>query len=274
MSSPRASGVLVIVPTYNERATVAELVQRLLAVGGVELLVVDDSSPDETAAVVRRLAQERSSIHLIQRLRKGGLGSAYVEGFRWALDRDYWAVIQMDGDLSHDPADVPRLLDALERADLVLGSRYVKGGRIENWGPVRRALSKAGNVYARTWLGWSVADWTSGFRAYRVSLLAALALHSVRSDGYAFQVEMTRRVAMAGGRIVEIPIKFVERAAGRSKMSWRIIVEALVNVTGWGIQDRVRSRRSIRELKGLVQSHGDEPNSGQTRRQEASRTPL
>ena len=234
---------LVIVPTYNERDSIAEVVARLFDAAGdsVALLVVDDGSPDGTAEVVRGLAG-RHPIHLIEREGKQGLGSAYVAGFRWALQRGYDAVVEMDADLSHDPADVSRLLSALADADLAIGSRYVSGGRIENWSAARRILSGAGNLYARLWLGTAVRDWTSGFRAYRTAVLAGDALEAVGSEGYAFQIEMTRRMRRAGHRVAEVPITFVERRAGASKMSRRIVAEALVSVARWGVRDRFLRR--------------------------------
>jgi dolichol-phosphate mannosyltransferase len=241
------SQALVIVPTYNERANVGEVVRRLFDAAGerVDLLVVDDGSPDGTADLVDELAAGPHGIHLMRRAAKLGLGTAYLAGFAWALERGYHAVIEMDADLSHDPADVPRLIDALDGgADLVIGSRYVEGGRVENWGRFRRALSAGGNLYARAWMGWPVRDATAGFRAYRTEILGRLDLGSVHSEGYGFQIEMTRRVFRSGGRIVEIPIVFVERVAGHSKMSRRIVAEALWDVTRWGVRDRFRRRRS------------------------------
>jgi dolichol-phosphate mannosyltransferase len=243
MSAPRA---LVIVPTFNERDSIGEVVRRLFDAAGdaVELLVVDDGSPDGTAEHVKHLAQGPHGIHLIERSHKQGLGTAYVTGFRWALERGYWAVVEMDADLSHDPADVPRLLHRVRTgADLAIGSRYVDGGGTENWGPLRRALSSAGNLYARAWLGYPVKDSTAGFRAYRSEALARQDLSTVRTEGYGFQIEMTRRVWKAGGTIAEVPIVFTERVAGKSKMSRRIVVEALAQVTRWGLQDRLRGRR-------------------------------
>jgi len=236
---------LVIVPTYNEVDTIEEVAQRLFAACGsaVSLLVIDDGSPDGTAEVVRNMSEAGRSIHLIERAGKQGLGTAYVAGFRWAIERGFTAVVEMDADLSHDPADVPRLLAAIESADLAIGSRYVPGGRTENWSRTRRWLSLAGNIYARTWLGFRVMDSTSGFRAYRVSALGAEDLDSVGSSGYAFQIEMARRVHLDGGTIAEVPITFVERVQGRSKMSRRIVLEAIVKVTRWGVHDRfTRSR--------------------------------
>jgi dolichol-phosphate mannosyltransferase len=235
---------LVIVPTYNESESIREVALRLFEATGerVDLLVIDDGSPDGTAAVVKELMAEDPHIHLLERPGKLGLGTAYVTGFRWALERGYETVVEMDADLSHDPADVPRLLDALESADAVIGSRYVPGGGVGNWGRFRRALSGGGNLYARLWLGYRVKDSTSGFRAYRVETLKDLDLASVRSEGYSFQVEMTRRFHRSGARIVEVPITFIERAAGTSKMSRRIVAEALVAVTRWGISDRLGRR--------------------------------
>ncbi len=235
----------MIVPTYNEREAVGEVVRRLFDAtkGRVELLVVDDSSPDGTAEVVRGLQRDRDDIHLMERAGKLGLGTAYVTGFEWAIERGYWACVEMDADLSHDPADVPRLLDALDAADLAIGSRYVPGGGVGNWGRARRALSAAGNIYARAWLGYKIKDSTSGFRAYRAAKLADLDLPTLHSQGYSFQIEMTRRMHKAGGTITEVPITFIERAHGKSKMSRRIVAEALVNVTRWGIVDRFKKGR-------------------------------
>ena len=243
-----ARQALVIVPTYNERDNMGEVVRRLFdAAGGrVDLLVVDDGSPDGTADFVESLAAGPHGIHLIRRPAKAGLGTAYITGFKWAIERGYYAVVEMDADLSHNPADVPRLLDALEHNDLVIGSRYVPGGNIENWGRFRKGLSSGGNLYARLWMGWDVRDSTAGFRTYRTDMLKTLDLDSVGSEGYGFQIEMTRRVYRAGGRIDEIPITFVERIAGHSKMSRRIILEALWDVTRWGVADRLRRRPRAR----------------------------
>jgi dolichol-phosphate mannosyltransferase len=233
---------LVIVPTYNERESIGEVTRRLFAAAGdsVALLVVDDGSPDGTASYVKQLAADSAhEIHVIERSHKLGLGTAYVTGFGWGLERGYWAMVEMDADLSHDPADVPRLLDRLRSgADLAIGSRYVDGGGTANWGPLRRALSSGGNLYARAWLGYPVRDSTAGFRAYRAETLAAQDLSTVRSEGYGFQIEMTRRVFRAGGTIAEVPIMFTERVAGKSKMSRRIVAEALLQVTRWGLADR------------------------------------
>ncbi|MFN2389730.1 MAG: polyprenol monophosphomannose synthase [Actinomycetota bacterium] len=231
---------LVIVPTYNESANIEEVARRLFAATGdsADLLVIDDGSPDGTADVVRAVARGPHRVHLLERAGKQGLGSAYLAGFRWGIERGYRALVEMDADLSHDPADVPRLLRALEDADLAIGSRYVPDGRVENWSKTRRALSGGGNLYARAWLRFGVRDSTSGFRAYRADALRSQDLSDVRSEGYAFQIEMAWRIYRAGGRVAEVPIVFVERAHGRSKMSKRIVVEALTAVPRWALTDR------------------------------------
>ena len=233
--------VLVIVPTYNERESIAEVARRLFDAteDNVELVVIDDSSPDGTGEVVKQIAAGPRTIHLVERQGKQGLGSAYRLGFKRAVEEGYEAAVEMDADLSHDPADVPRLLEALEHADLVIGSRYVPGGGTRNWGLLRRWLSRFGNVYARAWLGFKIADSTAGFRAYRTAWLSELDIDSVHSEGYAFQVEMTFRTHRAGMRIVEVPITFVERETGRSKMSRRIVAEALVRIARWGLRARL-----------------------------------
>jgi dolichol-phosphate mannosyltransferase len=237
---------LVVVPTYNERENIEEVVRRLFAAKptGVDLLVIDDGSPDGTAELVKKLGEDFDSIHLVEHRGKLGLGTAYVAGFKWGLQRGYDSVVEMDADLSHDPADVGRLLDALDEADLAIGSRYVPGGAVENWSGLRRGLSFCANAYVRLLLGLSVRDSTAGFRAYRHSILRRIDLEGIRSEGYSFQVEMTRRVKNAGGRITEIPITFVERVAGESKMHFRIVIEALVFVAAWGIVDRGRQLRA------------------------------
>ncbi len=244
LDKPDREQAVVIVPTYNERANIGEVARRLFdaAADRVDLLVIDDGSPDGTAEFVRELAEGPHDVHLLERSGKQGLGTAYVLGFNWALERGYSAVVEMDADLSHDPADVPRLLDALADADLVIGSRYVPGGGVRNWSRFREALSRGGNFYARTWLGFGVRDSTSGFRAYRAEMLRRLDLRDVRSEGYAFQIELTRKVFRAGGRIREVSIMFVEREQGESKMSRRIVLEAIARVTRWGIADRFGRR--------------------------------
>jgi dolichol-phosphate mannosyltransferase len=192
---------------------------------------------------VRALAERDPGIHLLERHRKEGLGKAKLAGVRWALERDYAVVVEMDGDLSHDPAVVPSMIGALDDSELVIGSRYVEGGGIPKWSLFRRALSRGGNLYQRVVLGIGVRDATSGFRAYRSSILAQLDLDSVRLEGFGFLIEMVRRVHVAGGRIIEIPIFFAERRAGESKIDVRIVLEALWSVAKWGVRDRLGSFR-------------------------------
>jgi dolichol-phosphate mannosyltransferase len=240
VTTPRRA--LVVVPTYNERDNIERLLLQLFDTIGENagVLVVDDSSPDGTGDAVRALARRYNRLYLIERPRKLGLGSAYITGFKWAMEAGYDAVVEMDADLSHDAGIVPRLLDTLDERDLVIGSRYVAGGAIENWGPLRRVLSFAGNLYARVLLGFGVRDSTSGFRAYRSDALAQQDLDRVRSEGYAFQIEMAHRVWLDGGRIHEVPITFSERRAGKSKLSRRIILEALWRVPVWAFEHRLR----------------------------------
>ena len=235
---------LVVLPTYQEAGNIAEVLRRLRAsVPAADVLVVDDSSPDGTAELAKAVGIELGAVDVLVRPGKGGLGSAYRTGFAEGLARGYEVLVEMDSDLSHDPAALPALLRAVEEgADLVVGSRYVPGGSIPEWPWHRRALSRWGNRYAAAVLGLDVRDSTSGFRAYRATALAGIDLGSVRADGYGFQIEMTYRVA-ASGRVVELPIEFADRERGTSKMSSRIIVEALVLVTWWGLRDRVRRRR-------------------------------
>lgn len=236
---------LLVLPTYNEIQTVESVLKRVFAAmpEGLEVLVVDDNSPDGTAEAVRTLSLTEPRIHLLSRSAKTGLGDAYIAGFRWGLEREFATVLEMDADFSHNPADIPRLLSALTDADLSIGSRYVAGGATLNWDKFRLALSRNGNRYCKLMLRMPVEDCTSGFRAYRRAVLEAQDLRTVASHGYAFQIEMARRVHLAGGKIVEVPITFTERAEGVSKMSKRIVVEALWQVTKWGIQDRLRLKR-------------------------------
>jgi dolichol-phosphate mannosyltransferase len=232
---------LIVLPTYEEAINVTTVLRRVRASApGSCVLVVDDGSPDGTADLVDAVASELGGIELIRRPKKAGLGSAYRDGFRWGLERGYDAVIEMDADLSHDPSDVPRLLEAVANgADLVIGSRYVPGGSVPDWSWFRRALSRYGNRYAAAALHLPVTDATSGFRAYRASILAALDVGTMRADGYGFQIELVYRVASHGGVMTEIPIRFTDRAYGRSKMSGWIVAEALILVTWWGARDRV-----------------------------------
>ncbi|MGH9185949.1 MAG: polyprenol monophosphomannose synthase [Acidimicrobiales bacterium] len=232
---------LVVLPTYQEAADITTVLRCLRAVvPSAAILVVDDASPDGTADLADAVAREMGGIEVLRRPGKAGLGSAYRDGFRRGLARDHDAFVEMDADLSHDPAALPSLLAPLiDGADLVVGSRYIPGGSIPDWGLHRRLLSRWGNRYAVAALGLSLTDATSGFRVYRREALAALDLESVRAEGYGFQIEMAYRVARNGGRIVEVPITFAERARGASKMSGRVIAEALALVAWWALRDRL-----------------------------------
>jgi dolichol-phosphate mannosyltransferase len=235
---------LIVLPTYNEADNIAEVLRRARAAApDAGILVVDDSSPDGTADIARALTAEVGGVEILTRPDKSGLGSAYRDGFKWGRERGFDVLMEMDSDLSHDPADIPRLLKGIDDgADLVIGSRYVPGGSIPHWPWHRRALSKYGNRYSAAMLRIDVHDMTAGFRAYRSDMVGRIDIDGVRADGYGFQVEMTYFVAQAGGRIVEVPIKFVDRVRGTSKMSTNIVVEAMALVTWWGIRDRVTRR--------------------------------
>ena len=230
MSRPDATRrALIVVPTYNERENVERVAAEFLApVEGVELLFVDDASPDGTGALLDQIAARDERVHVLHRAGKLGLGTAYLDGFRWALARGYRLVIEMDADFSHDPRFLPRMVELAEGgADLVVGSRYVEGGGTINWGLGRQLISRAGGRYARLVLGFGINDPTSGFLCYRRETLEKIDLGAVRSNGYGFQIEMKYRVHRAGLRIVEIPIVFEDRRVGQSKMSGGIVAEAL-----------------------------------------------
>lgn len=220
---------VVCLPTYNERDNVERMV-RALGEQGVGVLVIDDGSPDGTGEIADRLAGELDYVGVLHRERKEGLGPAYIAGFRRALADGADLVLEMDCDFSHDPADVPRLMAAAEDADIVLGSRYAEGGSIANWGPVRRFVSAGGSLYARLILGVPVRDLTGGFKCYRREVLERIDLDSITSKGYAFQIETTYRALRAGFRVKEIPITFVDREHGGSKMSRTIVLEAIWKV--------------------------------------------
>lgn len=221
----------VVIPTYNERDTIADLISRILEYQRFRVLVVDDNSPDGTGHLIGDLARSEPRIGLLARPGKLGLGTAYVQGFQRALAEGADYIFEMDADFSHDPAYLPALREAVEtRADLAIGSRYVPGGDTADWGMVRKFISRGGNIYAGTILHLPVADATSGFRCYHRRVLATLDLAAVRSNGYSFQIEMVYRSLRAGFRICEIPIIFPDRRVGQSKMSRRIVAEALINV--------------------------------------------
>ena len=220
---------VVCLPTYNERENLEPML-RALGTHGVRVLVIDDSSPDGTGEIADRLAGELDYVDVLHRPRKEGLGPAYLDGFRKALAGGAELVLEMDCDFSHDPRDVPRLIAAANDADVVLGSRYVQGGAIRNWGAARRAISAGGSLYARVLLGVGVRDLTGGFKCYRRAVLESIDLDRVHSRGYAFQIETTYRALRRGFRIVEVPITFVDREVGGSKMSRAIVAEALWKV--------------------------------------------
>ena len=246
--------VLVIIPTYNEADNLPVIVSRLRsAVPGADVLVADDNSPDGTGDIADGLAAADAQIHVLHRAGKEGLGKAYLAGFAWALDHGYDVVVEMDADGSHQPEELPRLLDALEHADLVLGSRWVPGGAVVNWPSSRKALSKGGSLYTRLALGIRTRDATGGYRAFRAQTLRDLDLGSVESNGYCFQVDLLWRALQRGKVVREVPITFVERTSGQSKMSRKIVAEALWRVTVWGVDDkvtRVRRRAHDRRAKG------------------------
>lgn len=229
--TPSNPDCVVVIPTYNEADNIGVLIPQILAWPRFRVLVVDDGSPDGTGDLVRELARSEPRVSLLTRPGKLGLGSAYLDGFRRALAEGAAYICEMDADFSHDPCYLPELLATAEaRADLVIGSRYVPGGGTTDWGIGRRMISKGGNLYARIILGLPVADSTGGYRCYRRRVLETINLGAVRSNGYAFQIEMAYRVHKAGFRIGELPIIFPDRRVGQSKMSRRIVLEALVNV--------------------------------------------
>jgi len=237
--------VLVVVPTYQEADNVENIVRRTLAaVRAAHVLVVDDDSPDGTGEIAARLAAADHRVHVLNHAGKQGLGAAYLAGFRWALKRNYDAVVEMDADGSHQPEQLPRLLAALDSgADLVLGSRWIPGGAVENWPWSRQMLSRAGNCYVRVALGIPLRDATAGYRVFRRSTLERLDLSDVTSQGYCFQIDLAWRTSQAGLRVLEVPITFVERERGASKMSSAIVREALWRVTVWGARRLLPRRR-------------------------------
>jgi dolichol-phosphate mannosyltransferase len=236
-----ASRIVVVMPTYNERQNLESIAGRVrAALPEADLLVVDDNSPDGTGDLADKLAEADPHVQVMHRTDKAGLGKAYIAGFGRALERGYDVIVEMDADGSHQPEHLPGLVAALNGADLSIGSRWVPGGKVVNWPKAREALSRGANIYTRIMLGLSVRDATAGFRAYRAATLRTISLDQVESTGYCFQIDLTLRVADAGLRIVEVPITFVEREHGASKMSNRIIVEAFWRVAQWGVGRRLR----------------------------------
>ena len=230
---------LVIIPTYNEAESLPILLRELsLLRKDFNFLVVDDGSPDGTADICEKLKSEIPSLQVLKRSKKSGLGSAYRDGYRYALEKNFRAVIQIDADGSHQVSDLPELLTKFEsepKVDLVIGSRWIKGGSVLNWTKHREALSRLANIYSNFLLGLDVKDSTAGFRIYKTSTIGKLDLEGIKSEGYCFQIEMTRQIKKFGGMIFEVPTTFIERQFGKSKMSGKIVIEAILRVTYWGL---------------------------------------
>jgi dolichol-phosphate mannosyltransferase len=238
---------VICLPTYEERENLVPIVQAIhAAVPDVDVLVIDDASPDGTGALADELAARDRRVKVLHRAAKQGLGRAYLAGFDWALRRGYDLVLEMDADFSHDPRHLPALLAAAREADVVLGSRYVPGGRTVDWGLARRLISRGGSLYARQILGLPVRDLTGGFKCFRRQVLERLDLPSVASTGYAFQIELTYRALQRGFRVAEVPIVFADRRVGRSKMSRRIVLEAMRNVWAMRFSEFARLARAAR----------------------------
>lgn len=240
--------VAVIIPTYNEADNIRPMTARVRStIPSADLFIVDDNSPDGTGSIADELAAADGRIRVLHRRGKAGLGTAYLEGFAMALDQGYDAIVEIDADCSHQPEEVPKLLTALTAADMVLGSRWVPGGKVLNWPKSRALLSRAGNTYARIMLGIPLRDMTGGYRAYRADALRKIGLENVDSVGYCFQIDLARRAVLTDLTVTEVPITFVERTRGASKMSSAILCEALWRVTQWGIMWRLhRYRRAWR----------------------------
>jgi dolichol-phosphate mannosyltransferase len=246
--------VLVVLPTYNEAATIESILGRVRgALPDASILVVDDASPDGTAKIAADVGERSGKVEVLSRPSKMGLGSAYRDGFRWGLERGYEAFVEMDSDFSHDPDALPTIVAPLaDGYEVCIGSRYVPGGSIPNWSFPRRMLSRGGNIYADLLLGLGVRDSTAGFRAYSASVLGRIELGSVKAESYGFQIEMTYRAIKLGARIKEVPIRFVDRELGTSKMSTYTVVEALGLVSWWGLKRVVDRLRSARAASGAA----------------------
>ncbi|MFF0219024.1 polyprenol monophosphomannose synthase [Streptomyces vinaceus] len=253
---------LVIIPTFNEAENIGAIVGRVrAAVPEAHVLVADDNSPDGTGKLADELAAADEQVHVLHRKGKEGLGAAYLAGFAWGLERDYGVLVEMDADGSHQPEELPRLLTALAGADLVLGSRWVPGGRVVNWPKSREFLSRGGSVYSRLMLDVPIRDVTGGYRAFRRETLEGLGLEEVASAGYCFQVDLARRAVRQGFRVVEVPITFVEREFGDSKMSKDIVVEALWRVTQWGLKAHAAKLTGQDRPKGPDGGRGTGPDA-------------
>lgn len=243
---PPIERVAVLIPTYNERDNLPGVVERVRAsVPDADVIVLDDNSPDGTGEVADAMAAEDDHVKVLHRKGKEGLGAAYLAGFAWALEHGYDAMVEMDADGSHRPEHLPRMLEAAAEADLVIGSRYVSGGRVVNWPANRKAISMVGNVYIKVILGMPVNDATAGYRVYRAETLRTIGLENVQSAGYVFQTDLTVRTVRAGLRVVEVPITFIEREIGDSKMDGDVLRESMTRITRWGLAHR---RTQIRGL--------------------------
>lgn len=239
--------VLVIIPTYNEAENVERITARVrAAVPEAHILVADDNSPDGTGDIADKLAVADDHLHVLHRKGKEGLGAAYLAGFQWGIDHGYDVLVEMDADGSHQPEELHRLLTGLRSSDLVLGSRWVPGGKVVNWPRTRLLLSRGGSLYSRLMLDVPIKDVTGGYRAFRKETLQGLGMDQVASAGYCFQVDLAWRTVKAGYKVTEVPITFVERELGASKMSRNIVVEALWRVTAWGINARIQKLRGTR----------------------------
>lgn len=243
---PPIERVAVLIPTYNERDNLPGVVERVRAsVPDADVIVLDDNSPDGTGEVADAMAAEDDHVKVLHRKGKEGLGAAYLAGFAWALEHGYDAMVEMDADGSHRPEHLPRMLEAAAEADLVIGSRYVSGGRVVNWPANRKAISMVGNVYIKVILGMPVNDATAGYRVYRAETLRTIGLENVQSAGYVFQTDLTVRTVRAGLRVIEVPITFIEREIGDSKMDGDVLRESMTRITRWGLAHR---RTQIRGL--------------------------
>lgn len=245
---------VVVMPTYNERENLFAMVRRIKESASVDILIVDDNSPDGTGLLADRLAAIDPRVHVIHRKVKAGLGAAYVEGFGWAIEQGFDVIVECDADGSHQPEQLPRLLAALGDNDMAIGSRWVKGGEVVDWPLLRMMISRGGSIYARTVLSLHQKDVTGGYRAFRKDALIAIGLDRITSQGYSFQIEMLWRASLAGLRIAEVPITFVERQYGVSKMRGMIVLEAMIRVTGWGLAAVLDRRRRAVAADALIRS--------------------
>ena len=249
-AEPASGRIVIVMPTYNERQNLESIAGRVrAALPTADLLIVDDNSPDRTGDLADKLAEADPHVQVMHRTDKAGLGKAYIAGFGWALERGYDVIVEMDADGSHQPEHLPGLVAALNGADLSIGSRWVRGGKVVNWPKSREALSRGANIYTRIMLGIGVRDATAGYRAYRAGTLRTISLDRVESTGYCFQIDLTLRVARAGLRIVEVPITFVEREHGASKMTNKIILEAFWRVAQWGVARRLGQLGNLGQRK-------------------------